>query len=301
MKDMKIINYAVLIMLCFTACKKTVEVTVPEFEVSTEKTTFSVGEDVKFLLKGDPGLISFYSGEPGSDYAYKDGRILSIIQIAMSFNSSMSFGTQLGQFTVLASTDFNGKYDIANVKAATWKDITSKFTLPVNATYVSSGVRDVSDLIVDGKPLYIVLRYIDDPAKAGTANNWLIQSFLMQSNTVLGTKALLDLTGWTLLYDGPKETTRSSISASTITLRGNANPPRVYTEDWCVSKIVNSGSIDVGPDRPAPIKTSRDAALSSFSYKYQAEGTYKVFFTAYNANIYGSKEVTRSVEIIVKK
>lgn len=299
---MKFINYAVLsILLCFTACKKTVEVAVPEFEVTTEKTAFTVGEEVKFLLQGDPGMISFYSGEPGSDYAFKDGRILSIGQITMSFNSSMSFGTQPGQFTVLASTDFNGKYDIANVKAATWKDITSRFTLPTNATYVNSGVRDVSDLIVEGKPLYIVLRYIDDPAKPGTANNWLVQSFLMQSNTVLGTKALLDLTGWTLLYDGPKETTRSSISTATITLRGNANLPRVYTEDWCVSKVVNAGSVDVGPDRPAPIKTNRDAKLSSFTYKYQKEGVYKAYFTAYNANIYGSKEVTRSVEITIKK
>lgn len=298
---MKAINYLVvlLMLLGFAGCKKTVEITTPEFEVTTEKKTYAVGEEVKFLLNGDPGMISFYSGEPGSDYAYMEGRILSVDQLNMSFNTSMSFGTQLGQYSVLASTDFNGKYDITNVKAATWKDITSRFALATNATYVSSGIKNVSDLIVEGKPLYIVLRYIDDPAKPGTANNWLTQNFLLQSSTVLGTKTLLDLTGWTILYEGPKEPARSSVSTATITLRGNAIAPRVYTEDWCISKAVETGKVDMGPDRPVPIKTYRDAKLDSFTYKYAKAGVYKVYFVGYNANIYGSQSVTRSVEITV--
>lgn len=299
-KNMKFINYLVLVLLlCFAGCKKTVEVTVPRFEVTTDKKIYTTGEEVKFIFDGDPGLISFYSGEPEKDYAYKDGRIIDMTKLRMSFNTSRQFGTQLDQYSVLASTDFNGKYDITNVKAANWTDITSRFDIATGATYVSSGVKDVSDLIVDGKPLYIVLRFIDDPAKAGSANNWLTQSFLMESDTDLGKVKMLDLTGWTILYEGAKEPTRSSISTSTITLRGNANLPRVYTEDWCVSKAVITGKVDKGPDKPVAIKTNGDAKLNSFSYRYATKGNYKAYFIAYNANIYGSEHVVKSVEFTV--
>lgn len=46
----------------------------PDFNISIEdgKTTFKVDETVNFVLSGNPNYITFYSGETGKEYQYKD-------------------------------------------------------------------------------------------------------------------------------------------------------------------------------------------------------------------------------------
>ncbi len=297
------LNYYMLLLtvLLISACSKEIELSggTPDFEVSTAAASYKVGEEVEFLLKGNPGLISFYSGEVGKHYQFKEGRIVKPGKTTLSFTSSVSTGAQQNQFSVLASTNFNGKYTIDDIKAATWTDITSRFALATSATYLSSGTKEINDLIVEGKPLYIVFKYVMDPLKPGAGRSWGVREFTVVTGTEIGPVTLADqVTGWSLHYFGPKEETgRSSITTSTITLRANAESPAVYTEDWCISKPINVGAIDMGPDRPVAVKGNSDVKLDRYTYTYSEPGVYKVHFVAANANIQSSKQVVKELEI----
>jgi hypothetical protein len=289
-------NGFVLLVLCFVlACKQEIEVVTPEFSVEFEDRPYKVGEPVKFKFSGEPGLITFYSGQLLNDYAYHEGRIVPAGAITMSMTVSKPYVANYDQITILASTDFNGKYTIDDVKAATWRDITSRFTIPmaITAGYIPAGSPNISDLMVEDKPLYVVIRYIELPTHT-SRSNWLFQQLKISSSTVLGSETLMDQTGFRILITADKNPGRSTIAASgTVTLRGNNTGTRVYTEDWCISGPITSAPIDKGPDRPIVVKNNSDPVMNEFSYEYTTPGTYKVYFKAMNANLYGAKEVLK--------
>ncbi len=280
----------------------------PDFQVKTTATTFKVGEDVTFSFEGNAGLISFYSGEVLNDYAFKDGRTVAAGQVNLSFTSGVTGGTQTNQFSVVASSDFDGNYaDFTRVQAATWTDITNRFLLGTNATFLASGSKDITDLVVAGKPLYLAYRYVTKPQLvSGDARTWMVQNFLLTSNTTIGALTLSNMlnTGFRIVNQINDTTIvpRSSISASRVTLLGNAysagNDP--LHEIWAISKPINAGEIDLGPDRPLSLKGNSDPRLESYTYKFTNPGIYKVYFIAANANINESREVIRQIDITIE-
>ena len=277
------------------ACKQEVEVETPDFKVDFEKRTYKVGEPVTFKFSGEPGLITFYSGQLLNDYAFNEGRIVPAGKITMGMTVSKPYAAPYDQISILASTDFNGKYNIDDIKAATWQDITSRFTIPMAVTsgYIPAGNPDISDLMVDGKPLYVVIRFVELPTHT-SRSNWLFQQLRISTTTVLGSEILLDQTGFRIVISADKNSGRSSIATSgTITLRGNNTGTRVLTEDWCISGPITSAPIDKGPDRPIVVKNNSDPVMNEFTYEYSTPGTYKVYFKAFNANLYGAKEVLK--------
>ncbi|WP_316812074.1 DUF5017 domain-containing protein [Pedobacter heparinus] len=68
---LKYIRLILLLSVSF-GCKKVNNTEVNDFEVSTAASTFNAGEEVVFKLSGKPFQISFYSGETGKEYLYKD-------------------------------------------------------------------------------------------------------------------------------------------------------------------------------------------------------------------------------------
>ncbi|WP_119080844.1 DUF5017 domain-containing protein [Chitinophaga alhagiae] len=300
---MKPIYYLLLGCLWMaTACQKE-NVDDPVFDVTAESLTVKAGEAVKFAFTGDPGLISFYSGEVGNDYAFKDGRVVEAGEVFMSFNTNTQYGTQANQFSVWASTDFNAKYNIGDVKAATWVDITDRFTIANSTTYTNSGSVSLNDIVVDGQPIFIAFKYVmNQPvATLGVGKTWRVQNFSLKSNTSIGTQVLADhvSAGWLLVYEGPKEETRSSITASTITMRANAQNTTAYTEDWCISQAVQAGSVDMGPDRSIAVKGYANSRLEEYTHTYAQPGTYKATFLAANSNIHDNKQVLKQLDITV--
>jgi plastocyanin len=285
-----------------SACQKS-NVDDPVFDVEAASLTVKAGEAVKFTFKGDPGLISFYSGEVGNDYAFKDGRVVEAGEVFLSFNTNVQYGSQANQLSVWASTDFNAKYNIADVKAATWTDITARFKLATTTTYLNSGEASLNDVVVDGKPLFIAYKYVmNQPvATLGAGRTWKVQNFQLKSNTSIGTQTLADQVsaGWLLVYEGPKEETRSSITATTITQRANAVNTTAYTEDWAISQPVQPGSVDMGPDRSVPVKGYANSRLEEYTHTYANAGTYKATFVAANSNIHDNKQVLKQLEITV--
>lgn len=301
------------ILLC--ACKKVTDVAVnggvPSFDVSVASNTYKVGDDVVFNLSGKADVISFFSGELYREYAYKDGRIIDLTNPSIAFTSAVTGGLQNNQLSILVSTNFNGVYNdtlkpaLTDIKAATWTDITSRFTLGNSATFLASGTKSISDLIVADKPLYVAFKYITQPQTInGAARTWMIQNFALTGTSTFGTLTLGDMTnsGFRIIDGNPVNgPTKSSISATRFTLLGNSYTATTdpATECWAISRAFNAGKIDAGPDFPIGIKGVANPTLTSYTYKYTKPGTYKVYFIASNANAYESKSIEKSINITI--
>lgn len=299
---MKLRYYSFLLCsLLLGACNK-VEVATPDFEVTTLSKTVKAGAELTFEFAGDPDQISFYSGEPLSDYAYKSGRVLNAEGLDMSFTTTVQYGGQKDQLSILTSTNFNGNYVIEDIKKATWTDITAEYALATSTTQKTWGPKDLKSMMVAGKPVYIAFRYTTLPqAVNGAQRTWTIRAFEVNTNTALGVQALADHAGagFKLVHDGPLEPGRASVGSSSIALRGNTADTETPTEDWVISKGITTGPIDMGPDRPIPIKGFVDTKTPDYKYIYANPGTYKATFVASNSNIYGAAEVVKQVEITV--
>jgi hypothetical protein len=304
---MKRIQLSLLLAcLMLSACKNDLVVNggEPDFHVETSTPEFKKGTPVTFKLTGDAGMISFYSGEPLKQYELREGRTEKATGGTFAFTSSVTGGTQANQFAVMASSDFNGNYDdINDVKKATWTNITSRFTLGTTTAFTASTAKDISDVLVPGKPLYLAFRYTTKPqATNGEARTWMVQGITFQSVTAIGNITSVDMftAGMRIVDENAKTSpARSTATTSRITLLGNefsaGNDPA--SEHWAISAPVNWESINVGPDRPVAIKGVTSAPMQNYTYTYTKAGTYKAYFVAQNVNIDASKVVVRPVDI----
>lgn len=300
----------VFVMLLMTSCSKGIELIEgePTLKVELEPGTYRVGEPVVFKFSGYAGIISFYSGEVFNDYEYREGRILEAGQLHMSFTSNVQYGAQTNQFSVQASTDFKGDHTspFSTVQEATWTDITSRFELGNNTTYKPSGVKDITDLVEEGKPLFIAFRYIYRPsAQYGLRRTWRIQNFKLTSTTpTLGEQVIGDMAtaGFTLFDQFPDiEPSATTINATTISMVGTAVSPNTLTsENWVISRGFETGEVDLGPDRPIAIKGIADAMMTTYEHTYSKPGTYRAYFIAINANIEKKIETIQYVDVTVE-
>jgi hypothetical protein len=297
-----------LACLVLSACENNLPVNggTPDFHVETSGNEFKKGTPVTFRLSGDAGMISFYSGEPLKQYELKDGRTEKATGGTLAFTSSVSGGTQRNQLAVMVSSDFDGNYDdITHIKKATWKDITSQFTLGTTTAFTASTVKDISDLLVPGRPLYLAFRYTTRPqAVNGEARTWMVQGITYQAKTSVGNVTAADMfsVGMRIIDENPATApARSSVTTSRITLQGNefspANDPA--SEHWAVSAPIRWEEINIGPDRPVAIKGVTNTKLDSYTYTYARAGTYKAYFVARNINIDATKEVVKQVDISI--
>ncbi len=294
-----------LSLILLNACKKDVEVKDVEFNVVKVSETAKTGLPVQFSITGNPDIISFYSGEIGSEYDFVGSRILKPAY-SLIFDSQILDGTQPNQFSVQASTDFNGTYDLENIKKATWTDISNLFQLASpanNRTFVSSGEKDISNLIVDGKPLYIALKYITKPQTInGRYNLWRVQNLLIQSSDDFNGKTTLTNqagAGWRIILSPNYEPNRVT-STTSITMMGNGTNRDVETEAWVVSRALAVPSqINLGNEKSLAIKSVTDVALSNFNYSYKKPGTYKASFVAINAGGNETKKLVKQLDVVV--
>lgn len=307
MKRIIKINLILLIgVLIIVSCKEEIEIATPEFEVSTKLQAYKAGEEITFDFQGNPDFISFYSGELGKDYTFKSGRVIEKGIVKLSFRTNVQYGVQANMFSVMVSSDFNGNYsDLSNVHAATWTDITNRFVLATTTTFTNSGEVDISDLVEDGKPLYIGFRYTQrDQDLFGNVRTWRVQAYNLTTETSLGNMVLGDMliSGFRIIDqdpDGPIKS-RSTVTTATLTLNAATTTTEnrnMDSENWIISAPVNAGSMNLGPDRPVAIKGSTSGNTTEYKYIYETPGTYKAFFTASNNNIYGAKEVVREIDL----
>lgn len=302
-----------------TSCRKEFEkVDDVDFDVHATSSVFKVGEPAVFEMSGNPDFITFYSGETGSDYAYKDTDRIIETEMTLSFTTTTTSGTvghpNPAAVPVAWSDDFSGEYTEEAVRNATWHDITDEFTMPDNTgiTQLFSDNLYITPFYADeDKPIYFSFHYcVDtfDQSAAGGAGNgrtqWNFQS--VSFNGVAGetVSELYDLVGagWKLVltdsYDD--QSALPDISSSRILFRSDFRPTHDL-ECWAVSgPIYKMDYINNGPDRGLGIKSVADADMTSYSYTFNEPGVYDVAFVAANANVYDRKEVVRhlTVEIV---
>lgn len=297
------LRYITSLILAATlvSCDKRDQLDVPAFDVTTNKTTFKKGDSVIFRFSGSPDVITFYSGEPGYQYQFKDRTDLPGGTTNLSFSTRVLYGTQENNLRVMASNNFNGKYDVASIEAATWVNITDRFTLSTGSGTATvetpSGVSNISDLLAAGKPIYIAYHYVGTgPLASAQQRTWRVMSFNLNNSYPDGSVvslANLASAGWipvnvknpnnvwtvtsTLVYFDPK----SSL---------------VESEDWVISKPFFVSRVE--PDKGVAIKEFM-ARKTEHVYTYTKAGTYKVTFVGANTNAKEVKAVVKELEITI--
>lgn len=320
MKSISNIMLWVLANCILCACENPLEIEEPVFEVTGYEIEDTFDEEgnalkqVAFSLNGNADVISFYSGEIGGDYNYRDGRILELQGLNASFSSNLNSGTQGAEtLTIFASVDFNGVYEIEDIHAATWIDITDRFTIaPLvvgGQDFVPSGVVDLADLTGLGNPLYLAFRQITrNQAIYGGQTQIRIRDWLLASQTELGLTVLATqgTAGWVLVEHGLFRPSRPSVSASQIILRGNhgtltSHPAefQAETEAWVISQPIYAGDVDLGPDRPLPIKSREDLPLETFIHEYSGPGEYDAVFMGSNVNIEREHKIYKNIKVVI--
>lgn len=310
-----------LLLFLLSACSKFDELTTPDFEVSTTATTYKKGVPIEFNFKGNPQFISVYTGETGKDYAFKDGRVMEVNSLKLSFNSSVTNATgtgtpQTGMFSLMVSTDFNGDYsNFASIAAANWVDVTNRLTkqeaattTAITAATPADGI-DLTDLRVAGKPLYIAFKYnIREQTTYGLWRAWRFQAFSLTAMGNSGSQVLgnMTTTAFRVVQKNPEIVSRTTATTATLTLLHadlalNPAAAEIPTQNWIITQgFTNVNSVDFGPDLATAIQGGTSAVeKKSFSYTFANAGKYKVYFVAANANTKDRKEVVRSLDITI--
>ena len=148
------------VSLLSTACKK-MQVDAPDLEITLDNATLRLVDTANFNLSGYADYVNFYSGEVGRNYDRIDSFNRSGGNPEFNFSSAVTLGlATTSNLSVLVSTDFIGKYDAASVIAATWTNVTTRVILGTSTTALASGIANLNDLKVEGKPMYLSLIHI---------------------------------------------------------------------------------------------------------------------------------------------
>lgn len=297
---MRKIIAAILLSTLLVSCTKRYELApVDDFSVTTEKSTYKVGEPIRFVLNGEPDNIVFWSGEPGRKYEFRERTVVEGNTIGLNFKSFAQYGpSPVDQSTLklLISTDFNGKYDSANVLAATWEDITGKAILSSGQDQTASGNIDLSEFAERNKNMALAFRYKTNVVKPESAQNrWVIRSFDLKSineqkeETAIATMATA---GWSSFnFSGP--TTKWSVTSVQLLTVTNT---LALDDDWVITKQFNPNKTN--PDKGEPIK---NISQNLYEYRrvYTKPGIYKVTFVATNANVKESASAIKEMDITI--
>ena len=314
---MKKIFILIIAIATLTGCLKVKEeVKTPDFDVSSDKTTYKLGDPTVFSFTGNPDFITFYSGEQGTKYDYKD-RSTAVGIPKLQFTSARNAGVQANSLHLMVSTDFVGlgadsTSTAANLNAATWTDITSRATLATTATAVASGAIDLSDFLATGKPVFIAFKY--NAVTGSIQNKWTI-SALTVTNTLpdgsvytianLNSTAITNYSvatlfgpGWAAYkyiggYNWAITAGSSLVVAGAATAAAATTAPETWT--FMGPLALNRVSNDVG----TAIKDGISRVTSS-TYTFKTTGTFTATFVAANGNIYGAKETVKQLTITVQ-
>lgn len=291
---------AAIFFLSLASCKKRYALDAfDNFSIELEKTSYKVGEPVRFIVNGKPNNLVFWSGEAGRTYEFRERTAVAGNSVSLNFKSYAQFGLMpIDQSVIklLVSTDFTGKYDSANVKAATWEDITDKAVLSTGQDQTPSGNIDLSSFAARNKNIAIAFRYKTNVIKPeAQQNRWVIRSFDLKSTNQQGDETVLAnmaTAGWTAFnFSGPA-TNWSITSAQLLTVRNSTD----LDDDWVITKQFNPNK--TMPDKGEPIKNISQK-LYEYTRVYNKPGVYKAVFVATNVNVKETASVVKEIELTI--
>ena len=291
----------------------------PTLEVSAPAVV-KVGQNVEFTLEGEQDILSFWSGEPGSDYTYRDTDRIGAGDTWMTFSATTASGTQdypnPASLPLSWSTDFSGEYTEAAMNAATWHDITDQFAWPtVTPETVPAGDLNINDILPeDGSPVYFRFYYhvaaYSASAAGGKGNGrtqWTVSGLKIYCALPAGDITAYDMYDqrWQLILGAgcetiPEANLPSLPATSERILFRSQFKPDVDLNAWAVSGPVSRpGDLNLGRDKGVGIKALADPQMHKYYYTWNTPGDYRVVFVGVNAGIEGRKEVVREVSLKV--
>lgn len=296
---MKQIHILFFCSLCLMFSCRKLEVATPGFDVSIAAATFKVGDTVRFNFSGQADNITFYSGEPGFSYKYKD-RITADGIPQLQFMSYLQNKGETNTLKLLVSTDFNGAYDSTGIQNATWTDITSQAVLSTGVDRTPSGIVDFSAFAKTQKPVYIALRYQGYYSDVLKQPTWSIRSFDIKHelpdkvSTIVATTqvgwAAVDLKNPTVVWNVP--------TSGQVVINGTiAGSTKEDNDDWLISRAFDLRTVI--RDAGLSIRDLGSATIDNYYYIYSKPGTYTLTFVAFNDSIDEHREVVREFTITV--
>lgn len=274
-------------------------------------------DNLKFLINGNPDMLVFFSGHPGSDYRFKDRTEIDGIP-SLSFRTTLTFGLQFTGLKVYVSSTFPGitrdesadRVNIANMEY--WQDITSQCNLPITKNAPdntkSSPRIDLSEF--KGKPFYLAFRVFHPN---GNESTWRLEnlSIINTYNGVdieVGTFRNIGFTAFDLLATTDPYLSNGNVTdktnrrwdlrntASNYIIGGASNGSTIDNDDWAIStKIDLTKTL---PDLGTAIKGFDNAPLEEYEFTYNVPGVYHITFLGVNSLYNERKEQVK--ELIVK-
>lgn len=304
---MKNIIFRMLLpMMLLSACVKDYrDVVLPSFDVQVDSLTYGINQPIHFRVSGSADRVTFYSGDVGRNYEYKD-RISVKGKPQIQFTSLRQYGvnTTAADTTlrVLVSTNFANEMSLVRIEAATWTDISSRATLsngPATATvFVPSGVIDLSDFVKPDSPLYIAFKF-QDIRSAVSQRTWTIKD--IKIDTKLDDGSLVPIAtsanlNWGVLNISGVPTW--SYTTAQIAMGGGA-ANSVDNIDWIVSQPLFLDRVK--RDGGVSIRNNVKSLLTDYTFPgYTKPGTYTVVFEAYNATQWDNKQTLKKITLTIK-
>lgn len=308
-------NYLTIVGFCTLlalGCKDPYEVEAPLFSVSTAQSVYAVGERVKFNIEGSPDMINFYSGVVGNDYAHHaEERIYDMVP-SLSFRAAKFAGNNQDCAELLYTTDFNGVYEYENLKSVKWTNISSRFNIPPivgsSASFSNAGTSDISDLIVEGKPIYFA--WYCKTNEASERTRFQVMDFnvngVVSGNTdlsgILYSQAQLSFK-WVLNEAAAAQlTNKPSVTNTLLYWDGIFNNTAGPLKDgYAVSgPVMISDQINLGLDKPTVIKSMQNENMAEYYHSFDKPGEYEVAFVGYNVNFNGKKETIKKIKLTIQ-
>lgn len=283
------------------------------FDAALASEDIHAGDSVIFKISGHADYITFWSGEQGSDYDFKDGRtFVPDWEYYLSFSTKIVKGVQSGQLSLLVSDSFDGNYsDYDNIIHTEWTDISDRFSWAVSDNTVSSSRQSITEFVTEDIPLYFAFRYRTRPqSEYGQASNWLVSEWSIANiSDEMGPVVMYDNSnsGFRIIDPFVRTPVASSATVSSTQIAMVGYDPSTTSEDvetdlWVISRpLCLTQPIELGPDTPVSVKNFSKQDPDGFGYVYDEPGIYEAVFVASNQTIKDKKEAVKTIKITVNE
>lgn len=331
---MKIVyNYIAIFSLLLTlfACsnplkeKVSFDVRVDERHLVDGDITIKAGMPLVFYFDGDPNFITYYSGEPGAEYAKRDQIESSKDDITsqLTFDIHALYGDCKGTLSILMSTDFSGlsrnfDTDKENVESHNWTDITELCNLPEKV-----GVNNKVSVSVPldeylGEKITVAMHYHPTYTGTGAQSKWIFTDLKIvntDKKTQIPSEFGATNMGFLPLYlTLPKGVTNhyefnttstdkegmwnfsKMVDNKTFDVHSSGKGTTIEQNSWLISQALKTNARM--PDKGLSIKNMQ-VYLDDYTHIYTTPGEYEATFIATNSNIDYNSRIVKTLKIIV--
>lgn len=321
---------------CFTlaACEseftKDAELSVnvaTEDGVSFDGKTITVksGEPIEFHFNGDPDFLTFYSGEVGKEYKYRERTTVDESEVETStlkFTLASEHGKPENILTMYVSADFPGleqgnfEADSVLVEQHAWEELIPASDFPTALTKAQDFAIDMKPYL--GKRIAVAICYRGQSNTAAqskfTFKNMQIANQISNGQKTAFTAESFGFTPVNMLHrhhldDQKGMTSNRAYGTVTNNTSGiwnfkdmkaffihSSSKDKALKYSWLVSNlfVVNACS----PDAGTGLKNVTQS-LDTYRYTYHTPGTYTATFVATNGNYKQESSTVREYQIVV--